>query len=129
MKEYEENDTKDDFDFNNRNEYDDNSSSNDLIPSLKQRENNYNKSNTMYQNKGNRMHKSQNEYQNYNTLKNNKKKLSFFDYFPEQENDDLYGLNDDSYFFRYYLNDEQKEYLMPRNSTLISKILDFFFNW
>ena len=118
MKEYEENNTKDDFDFKNRSEDDDNSSSNDPISPFKQTENEYN-----------RMHQTQNNYPNNNVLKSNKKKLSFLDDFPEQDNNDLYDLNDDSHFFRFHLNDEQKEYLMPRNSTLISKILDFFFNW
>ncbi len=107
MKEFEENDSKDDLDFLNRNEHDDSSSSNDLISPI-QKDNN-------------------NNYPNYNVL--NKKKLSFLEDYPEQNNDDLFGLNDDSHFYRYHLNDEQKEYLMPRNSTLISKILDFFFNW
>ena len=127
MKEYEENDSNDDF--NNRNEFEDNSSSNDNISPLKQRENNFTKSNIIYQNEDNTIHQSQNNYLNYNALKNKNKKLSFLDDFPDQDNDDLYGLSDDSHFFRFHLNDEQKEYLMPRNSTLISKILDFFFNW
>ena len=127
MKEYEENDSNDDF--NNRNEFEDNSSSNEPISPLKQRENNFTKSNPTHQNEDNTIHQSQNNYLNYNTLKNNKKKLSFLDDFPEQDNDDLYELSDDSHFFRFHLNDKQKEYLMPRNSTLISKILDFFFNW
>ena len=32
-------------------------------------------------------------------------------------------------FKRVFLNDEQKDNLIPKNSTLISKVLDFLFNW
>mgnify|MGYP006873228879 CR=1 FL=1 len=115
MKEWEEN-SNNDYDLNN----DDNSSLNDQS-SLKGRSLNF-KRNMTYQNEDN-------NFTNYNSIKNKRNKLSFLEDYPEQNNDDLYGLNDDSHFYRYPLTDEQKEYLMPKNSTLISKILDFFFNW
>ena len=38
-------------------------------------------------------------------------------------------INDNLQFIRYPLNDEQKKFLTPRNSTILYKLLDFFFNW
>ena len=32
-------------------------------------------------------------------------------------------------FKRVFLKDAEKDYLLPKNSTLISKVLDFIFNW
>ena len=37
-------------------------------------------------------------------------------------------INDDN-FYNVPLSDEQKKYLLPRNTTRVNKILDFFFNW
>ena len=63
--------------------------------------------------------KESNNNNNYNSY--NMKNKSFF-------NDDNTN-NDDLQFIRYPLNDEQKKYLTPRNTTIVYKILDFLFNW
>ena len=44
-------------------------------------------------------------------------------------NDEDTTINDHLQFVIYPLNDEQKKYLTPRNTTIVYKILDFLFNW
>ena len=41
----------------------------------------------------------------------------------------FFSPNENIHFQRYFLNDEQKKHLTPRDSSFIYKILDFLFNW
>ena len=117
MKEYNREDEDDFYEYNNINEEKFGQSSefnqNQIISPFRSNENSPKINNTI------ESKEEANKYINNNNFIMKNKIFSSFD-----------NINDNNLqFIRYPLNDEQKKYLTPRNSTIFYKLLDFFFNW
>ena len=140
MKEYNEEDSKDNIQTNNVDELINPTlprRNNQMISPFKIEENSQDDTNIFNKNTNDKSYqrginfRSNNDLNNFNNnINSNNKQLSVFEDEPNQENIDYFNsLNENIQFSRYSLNKKQKEYLMPRDSTLISKIIDFFLNW